>query len=260
MRCLSAILFALLFIAPQLDAQRNHPVGIKRPSVVERWTQNLNKADTALKSSEWKKAYKTANAVLEEMCARIEGGEGVAELLGTATFLRALAEAGLGNEDAANWDFISAQVLVPELSRQNLTRYGAAGEVLEPWRISADDSEGETEAEPPEDIADREVTAPKKIRAPLPKYPYGKYSSCLDGPIKVGFIINEQGLPTQPRLLTTQDPLLGFAAMEAVRDWRFKPAQLEGKPIAVNYHLTVNYKLERCQNLFAAKRAGTKGS
>ncbi len=260
MRCLTTVLLGLLLIAPQLAAQHNQPVGIKRPQVVERWTQTLNKADTALKSGEWKKAYKTANAVLDEMCARIEGGEGVAELLGTATFLRALAEAGLGKEEAANWDFISAQVLVPELSKQNLARYGAAGKLLEPWRVSPDDSEGKTGIDLLDETQEQDVIAPKKIRAPLPKYPYGKYSSCLDGPIKVGFIINEQGLPTNPRLLTAQDPLLGFAAMEAVRDWRFKPAQLEGKPVPVNYRLTVNYKLERCQNLFAtAKRAGNKG-
>ncbi len=112
MRYLIAAVIGLLLFAPQVTAQTHRPVGVKRPQVIDRWVRNMNKADTAVKAGEWKKAHRTANAVLDEMCGRIEGGEGVATLLATATFLRALAEAGLGNEEAANWDYTAAQTLV----------------------------------------------------------------------------------------------------------------------------------------------------
>ncbi|MEM7587230.1 MAG: energy transducer TonB [Acidobacteriota bacterium] len=252
MRLITLILSGLL-LATQLVAQPTRPVGVQRPYIVERWTRNLEKADSALKAEEWKKALKTAQNVLEEMCGRIEGGEGTAELLGTATFLRAIAEAGRGNTAAANWDYISAQVLVPDLAKQKLSRYGAAGQVLEPWRIDPKTSAAKSLEKLAGVDAERvkDVTPPKKVRAPMPKYPYGKYSACLDGPIKIGFIIDHQGRPIHPRLLTTQEPILGFAALEAVRDWRFEPAQLDGKPVPVTYGLTVNYELDRCKNLFA---------
>ena len=154
-------------------------------------------------------------------------------------------------------------MLVPEFSAVDLGRFGAAGSLREPWRISSDSSaEDETEAGSEGKVASGDMTSkesvipPRKIRTPRPKYPFGKYGACIDGPIVVQIIINEQGMPTHPRLLTTQDPVLGFAAMEALRNWRFKPARLEGEPVSVYYNLTVNFKLPICTNLYArAKRA-----
>ena len=101
MRYVTLMLSSLL-LTTQLVAQPTSPVGVQLPYMVERWTRNLEKADAALKAEEWKKGRKKAQNVLDEMCDRIEGGEGAAELVGTATFLRALAEAGLGNTAAAS--------------------------------------------------------------------------------------------------------------------------------------------------------------
>ncbi len=35
------------------------------------------------------------------------------------------------------------------------------------------------------------------------------------------------------------------AAIEAVQGWTFEPATLEGEPVAVYYHLTINFRLTK---------------
>ena len=264
-RYLLTTVLGCFLIAPRLESQAHQPVGIERPEVVERWQERLTESELALEGGEWKEAKRSIERVLSEMCDRIEGGAGAARLLGTATLLRSLAEAGLDDKAAANWDFNAAQVLVPEFSKVDLSRFGAAGSLLEPWRFptkssAEDETEGGSEEEASDDAGLKEkLIPPKKIRTPRPKYPFGKYQACVDGPIIVQVIIDEEGMPTQPRLLTTQDPTLGFAAMEALRNWRFKPARLGGEPVSVYYNLTVNFKLPICTNPFArAKRARDK--
>ena len=39
-------------------------------------------------------------------------------------------------------------------------------------------------------------------------------------------------------------PFLSQAALDAVRQWRFTPPQLNGEPIAVIMTVTVNFKLD----------------
>lgn len=267
MRYFVIMTLAFSLIATDVAPQTHHPVGIQRPEVIERWKRELDKADTALKAGEWKKAKNKTQALLSEMFNRIEGGEGVATFLATATFLRSLSEAGLGNEGAANWDYTAAQTLLPYFSEFNLRQYGDAGKMLEAWRIPPETSESvgtddssAAKSDSAQGTSCEDVKKPRKIRAPQPTYPYSKYDACIDGSIVVQIIIDEQGVPTRPRLLTTQDPLLGYAAMEALRDWRFKPARCMGKPISAYYNLTVNFKLPVCHNLFArAKKADDGG-
>lgn len=33
-------------------------------------------------------------------------------------------------------------------------------------------------------------------------------------------------------------------ALEAVREWKFEPATLDGEPVAVYYNLTINFTLQ----------------
>ena len=47
----------------------------------------------------------------------------------------------------------------------------------------------------------------------------------------IGFNIDEQGRPTDFGSLYATDPLWSAQAIQLVRDWRFQPARLEGKPV-----------------------------
>ncbi len=273
MKYLVGVTLGLMLIPSQLASQTPHrPVGIKRPDVVQRWRQTMWKGERNLQAGEWKKARRLAQSVLSEMFDRIEGGEGVANLFAAATFLRAVSEAGLGNEDAASWDYTVAQTLLPELTRADMSSYGAAGKLLEPWRRSGKAAEKsiwrefltiklpDTGSGQQDDTSTLgKVVPPKKIIAPKPRYPFGKYEACIEGPVLLQIIIDERGIPRRPLLLTDQEPLLGYAAMEAVRDWRFEPARLDGEPIGVYYNLPVNFRLRRCFNLFAEAKENPDG-
>jgi hypothetical protein len=48
----------------------------------------------------------------------------------------------------------------------------------------------------------------------------------------VCLIVNEQGLPESIRLEGLSDPAFGPNALACVRKYRFKPALLDGKPVA----------------------------
>jgi protein TonB len=43
--------------------------------------------------------------------------------------------------------------------------------------------------------------------------------------------------------LVKGDQVLAHAAIEAVRQWRYKPYYLNGKPVEVQTQITINFKL-----------------
>lgn len=252
-----AIFFGLLLLVPELASQSDRPVGIERPEVVEQWLRGLERAEESLEIGDWKKARRATQTLLSDMCDRIEGGEGVARLLGIATLLRAVSEAGLGNERAARWDLTLATSLMPSIAEIDMARFGPPGDLVGSWwnaEQASPASEAERDSKKPRSM--EAVIPPKKVRTPQPQYPFGKYQACVDGPIEVEMVIDREGLPTRPRVLTTQDPLLAFAALETLRDWRFKPARYEGEAISVYLNVTVNFRLSRCKNLFAGVKNG----
>ena len=56
-------------------------------------------------------------------------------------------------------------------------------------------------------------------------------------------IIDKDGKVTDVRLLKGQPFGLSEKAMDSVKQWTFKPATLDGKPVKVFYVLTVNYQI-----------------
>ena len=56
--------------------------------------------------------------------------------------------------------------------------------------------------------------------------------------------IDEQGNVTDVSVLKGLPMGLSEAAVEAVKQWKYKPATLNGKPVAVYFNLTVNFQLQ----------------
>lgn len=53
-------------------------------------------------------------------------------------------------------------------------------------------------------------------------------------------VIDEKGVPRDVRILKSSHPCIDQATVEAVRQWRFRPATLRGKPVPVVYNVTAN--------------------
>jgi len=87
------------------------------------------------------------------------------------------------------------------------------------------------------------VVAPIPITRPAPRYPEAARRMRIQGVVSLEAVIDEEGSVTEVRL--TRDPGFGCgqAALEAVQTWRYKPATLNGRAVAVYLTITVTFQL-----------------
>lgn len=68
---------------------------------------------------------------------------------------------------------------------------------------------------------------------PSPVYPMEMEGSGMDGRATLLFIVREDGSVTDPVVEHATHPAFGFAAMEVIESWRFKPALRNGETVPV---------------------------
>ena len=88
-----------------------------------------------------------------------------------------------------------------------------------------------------------EVTTPRKIFAPSPQYTEEARQARVQGVVIVQAIIDCRGDVTDITVLKGLPLGLTEASVEAISQWRFEPARLDGRPVSVYYNLTVNFRL-----------------
>jgi protein TonB len=88
------------------------------------------------------------------------------------------------------------------------------------------------------------VRAPEKLFAPDPVYPEEARLARVQGVVILQTVIDDTGRVTDIRTLKGLPSGLTEAAIEAVSQWRFKPATLEGKPVHVHYMITVSFSVQ----------------
>jgi protein TonB len=78
-----------------------------------------------------------------------------------------------------------------------------------------------------------------------PEYPELARVARLEGNVILQAIIHDDGTVGEIEVLRTNRPNMGFeeAAMEAVSQWRYKPALQNGKPVEVYFTVFVNFTL-----------------
>ena len=89
-----------------------------------------------------------------------------------------------------------------------------------------------------------DVVPPEREYAPNPVYSEMARKARIQGVVIVQAIIDKQGNVTNVKVLKGLPMGLDQAAANAVKEWRFKPATLGGKPVAVYYNLTVNFRIQ----------------
>lgn len=89
-----------------------------------------------------------------------------------------------------------------------------------------------------------DVKAPKKLIYPSPQYTEIARKARITGVVIIEAIIDKQGDVTNVKILKSLPMGLDQAAADAVARWKFEPATLNGKPVAVIYNLTVNFQLQ----------------
>jgi protein TonB len=79
------------------------------------------------------------------------------------------------------------------------------------------------------------------IKRVQPKYPANALSAHIEGAVQIEATINKEGSVVNPKVLSGE-PTLAAAAVEAVRQWRYKPYYLDGDPVEIQTQITVNFK------------------
>jgi TonB family protein len=89
-----------------------------------------------------------------------------------------------------------------------------------------------------------EVSRPEVISSTRPVYTELARRARVTGIVVVEAIIDEHGDITNARVLKGLPMGLDQAAVDAIKEWTFKPATLGGKPVPVYYVLTVNFQVD----------------
>jgi periplasmic protein TonB len=87
------------------------------------------------------------------------------------------------------------------------------------------------------------VSAPKAIYAPDPEYSEEARKVKHMGVVVLWLVVGPDGKPRDIRVLRTLGLGLDEKAIEAVKNWRFEPAYKDGKPVAVQINVEVNFHL-----------------
>jgi len=87
------------------------------------------------------------------------------------------------------------------------------------------------------------MAAPRKVRDVVPIYPAMARAVRVQGIVILEAVIDMSGRVESARVLRSIS-LLDDAALEAVRQWRFEPARLNGQPVPVVMTVTVNFSLQ----------------
>ena len=75
-----------------------------------------------------------------------------------------------------------------------------------------------------------------------PMYPALARTARIQGPVELRAIISKEGTIEKLQVLSGH-PMLSQAAVEAVRQWRYRPYILNGQPVEVETQVTVNFVL-----------------
>jgi TonB family protein len=95
------------------------------------------------------------------------------------------------------------------------------------------------------DLKGSGVEDPRILKKVEPSYPETARKDGLSGFVVVDLVLDRQGVPHAPTVVRMSPGCeeLAAAAVEAVLQWRFAPATLDGRPVPVSFQVTVSFML-----------------
>jgi protein TonB len=80
------------------------------------------------------------------------------------------------------------------------------------------------------------------IKRVQPIYPPNALAMRIQGTVEMEATINKEGNITNLKKISG-DPILSRAALEAVKQWRYKPYYLDGQPVDIQTQIAIKFKL-----------------
>jgi protein TonB len=81
------------------------------------------------------------------------------------------------------------------------------------------------------------------LKATPPVYPPNARTQHISGDVKIDALIDASGTVTSTKVISGPT-ILHQSAMAAVKQWKYEPAQLDGKPTAMHLTVTVQFRLQ----------------
>lgn len=215
---------------------------ISTGAFAQNWRGLLDSTADDLQAQRYARARKTSIKLINSMMDNLNTGQAAGYTMGLTVAYRAIAEAGLGNYDEADWYRHVALAMSPNVAQLDVSQFGGAGA----WFVSR-----ETDAQSP--MASSSVFDDPPARSPtrqdpictykrMPKYPLGAVLGKVGAPVIVHVLIDSDGAVRHPAIATQAlAPTLIYAATEAVKQWQFQPATMDGKACPAEFDLTVNF-------------------
>src|SRR3984885_4546568 len=81
------------------------------------------------------------------------------------------------------------------------------------------------------------------IKRVEPQYPRNALTTHTQGAVQIEATVDKEGRVVNPKVLSGSF-MLAPAALDAVRQWRYKPYYLDGEPVEVQTQITINFKTQ----------------
>jgi protein TonB len=88
------------------------------------------------------------------------------------------------------------------------------------------------------------IKPPIKTYFPQPRYTEEARQAQVQGVVILEAVIDAKGNVSRVKVLKGLAAGLTASATETAKQWKFKPATLEGKPVAVFFVLTISFSLQ----------------
>jgi TonB family protein len=88
------------------------------------------------------------------------------------------------------------------------------------------------------------VSPPKLMYKVEPQYSEAAHDAKVSGVVTLGLQISPEGQADHYQVLTSLEPSLDQAAIDAVKQWRFEPARKNGVPVRVSATIEVHFRLK----------------
>ncbi len=88
------------------------------------------------------------------------------------------------------------------------------------------------------------ITPPVLIERVPPDYPSGERRAGREGTVVITAVIDKDGRPRDPKVIRPVSPVLDASAIHAVMRWRYQPARLGDRDVAVYTVVRLSFTLE----------------
>ncbi|MGB6865339.1 MAG: energy transducer TonB [Candidatus Aminicenantaceae bacterium] len=89
-----------------------------------------------------------------------------------------------------------------------------------------------------------QIAPPKLIKKVDPVYPEEARAEGIQGVVILEIMTDEKGEVVRVKILKSESSILNDAAVDAVRQWKYEPLILKGKPTPVIFTITVAFRLK----------------